>query len=317
MNQPEGPGLPGPSSGPGPRTEHGDFHYDIAATTRTGRQRVHPYASEEPLEVGQIVRLEGRYWLIENIEDSRAAAKPARYRLKLRHPDGTEEVGAFRRFRPGAPGLGHALSTLEDGQAVSWQVVDQQLARDDDGEPYLELVAERDFGELEDIPDHELEHALARLEEEELPAGAVEAFTRAEAAGLSIELVALEPGEEPDWDEAERYIDALILEELEDDLIELCGVHPDRDPPETWLATIKDRLLEDLRQFRADVEGDHDEIEEWQFRGGRIFASVGSADDEANPDGGHGWMCRLVDSGALTAAGFQRVRKATLDLLEP
>ena len=88
MNQPEGPGLPGPSSGSGPRTEHGDFHYDIAATTRAGKQRVHPYALEEPLEVGQIVRLEGRYWLIESIEDSHAAAKPARYRLKLRHPDG-------------------------------------------------------------------------------------------------------------------------------------------------------------------------------------------------------------------------------------
>jgi hypothetical protein len=58
-------------------------------------------------------------------------------------------------------------------------------------------------------------------------------------------------------------------------------------------------------------------IEEWQFRGGRIFASVGSADHEADPDLGHGWMSRLVDSGALTAAGFQRVRKATLDLLEP
>jgi hypothetical protein len=200
---------------------------------------------------------------------------------------------------------------------VSWQVVDQQLARDDDGEPYLELVAERDFGELEHIPDHELEHTLARLDEEELPAGAVEALTRAEAAGLSIELVALEPGEEPDWDEAERYIDALILEELEDDLIELCGVHPGRDPRETWLATVRERLLEDLRQFRADVDGDHDEIEEWQFRGGRIFASVGSADDEANPLRGHGWMCRLVDSGGLTAAGFQRMRKATLDLLEP
>ena len=121
---------------------------------------------------------------------------------------------------------------------MSWQVVDQQLARDDDGEPYLELVAERDFGELEHIPDHELEHTLARLDEEELPAGAVETITRAEAAGLSIELVALAPGEEPDWDEAERYTDAPILEELEDDLIELCGVHPDRDPPETWLATI-------------------------------------------------------------------------------
>ena len=72
------------------------------------------------------------------------------------------------------------------------------------------------------------------------------------------------------------------------------------------------RLRSDLEQFRADVEGDHDEIEEWDFLDGRIFASVGSTDDEANPDSGHGWMCRLVDSGVLTAARFRRVRKTEI-----
>ena len=225
----EGPGSPGPSSLT-PRTEHGDYHYEIVARTRAGKERVHEYASDEPLEIGAVLRLAGRFWLIEN---------------------------------------------------------------------------------------HELEHAFARREEEELPAAAAAAFARAEAAGLPLELVALEPGEEPDWEEAERYIDALILDELEDDLIELCGVDPAREPRETWLETVKERLLEDLRQFRADLEGDHDEIEEWAFRGGRIFASVGNPGDEADPDSAHGWMCRLVDSSALTAAGFQRVQKARLDVLEP
>jgi hypothetical protein len=300
-----------------PTTEHGDFHYEIVARTRAGKERIHPYASDEPLDVGAILRLEGRYWLIESIDGSRAVVQPARYRLKLRHPDGREEVGAFRRFRPGSPRLGHSLATIEDGRAVSWQVVDQRVARDEDGEPYLELVAERDFAEVEEVPDHELEHAFARREEEQLPEGAAAAFARAEAAGLSVELVALEPGEEPDWEEAERYIDALILEEIEDDLLELCGVDPNRDPRETWLEQVKERLLEDLRLFRDDVEGDHDEIEEWSFRGARIFVSVGSPDDEADPLSGHGWMCRLVDSSALTAAGLQRVQKARLELLEP
>jgi hypothetical protein len=300
-----------------PTTEHGDFHYEIVARTRAGKERIHPYASDEPLDVGAILRLEGRYCLIESIDGSRAVVQPARYRLKLRHPDGREEVGAFRRFRPGSPRLGHSLATIEDGRAVSWQVVDQRVARDEDGEPYLELVAERDFAEVEEVPDHELEHAFARREEEELPEGASAAFARAEAAGLSVELVALEAGEEPDWEEAERYIDALILEEIEDDLIELCGVDPDRDPRETWLEKVKERLLEDLSLFRDDVEGDHDEIEEWSFRGGRILVSVGSPDDEADPLSGHGWMCRLVDSSALTAAGFERVQKARLELLEP
>jgi hypothetical protein len=310
MSERREPGPPGPS-------DHGDYHYDVVAHHRYGREHVLRYASDEPLEVGAILRLEGRYWLIESIDGSRAVVQPARYCLKLRHPDGREEVGAFRRFRPGSPQLGHSLATIEDGQPVNWQVVDQRLARDDDGEPYLELVAERDFSEVEELSDHELEHAFARREEEELPEAAAATFARAEAAGLSVELVALEAGEEPDWEEAERYIDALILEELEDDLIELCGVDPDRDPRETWLERVKERLVEDLRQFRDDVEGDHDETEEWSFRGGRILASVGSPDDEADPDSGHGWMCRLVDSSALTAAGFERVQKARLELLEP
>src|SRR6266536_169115 len=29
-----------------------------------------------------------------------------------------------------------------------------------------------------------------------------------------------------------------------------------------------------------------------------LFASVGHEADEADPDKGHGWMCRLVDAGA-------------------
>ena len=302
-------GAPGPS-------DHGDYHYDVVAHHRNSREHVVRYASEDPLEVGAVLRLEGRYWLIESIDASRAAAQPARYRLTLRHPDGREETGAFRRFRPGSPRLGHSLATVEEGQAVNWQVVDQRLARDENGEPYLELVAERDFSEVEELSDHELEHAFARREEDELPEGAAALFARAEAAGLSVELVALEPGEEPDWDEAERYIDTLILEEIEDDLLELCGVDVGRDPQDTWLSTVKERLLEDLRLFRDDIEGDHDEIEEWSFRGARIFVSVGSHDDEANPLSGHGWMSRLVDSGVHIAAGFQRVQKARLELLE-
>jgi hypothetical protein len=89
-------------------------------------------------------------------------------------------------------------------------------------------------------------------------------------------------------------------------------VLPDSDPRETWLGTVKERLRSDLQRFRADIESDHDQIEEWDFRDGRIFASVGSVDDEANPDVGHGWLSRLVDSGVLTVAGFRRVRKTEL-----
>jgi hypothetical protein len=297
---------------------HGDFHYEVVTQRRTGKERVHAFASEDPLVPGDVVRLDGRFWLIASIEaaegaPARVLAEPARYRLRMRHPDGREEVGVFRRFRPGAPKLGHALTTVEHGLPVSWQVVDEQLAHDDNGEPYLELTAERDYEEVEALPDHELEHTLAARQEEELPASAVAAFARADEAGLSIELVALEPGEEPDWEAAERFLDALVIEEVEDDVLELCGVDPDTDPKDTWLETVKGRLRSDLAQFRAEVDGELDQIEQWSFRDGRIFASTGSPDDEADPLSGHGWMCRLADAEVLGAAGFERVRKAELE----
>jgi hypothetical protein len=297
---------------------HGDFHYLIATRSRTGKERVHEFASEDQLEPGDVLRLGGRYWLIASIETGRdasprAVAVPARYRLRLRHPDGREELGGLRRFRPDAPRLGHSFTTLEDGQPVSWEVVDQQVEQDEQGEPYLGFIAERDFAEVEALPSHELEHTLARSRENDLPPSAKAAFERAEQTGLSIELVALEPGEEPDWEGAERFIEVLVLEEVEDDLLELCGVDPDNDPRDTWLETVKSRLRSDLAQFRAAVEREDDQIEQWSFRDGRIFASIGSPDDEADPLSGHGWMCRLVDAGVLGAAGFERVRKSELE----
>jgi hypothetical protein len=286
--------------------------YELVHVNRTGTERVHPYTSEAPLAPGEVIRYEGRYWLVERVDGTRVHLKPARYRLRLRHADGREELGAFRRYRRGAPEVGHTFSTVVDGAPVGWSVVAQRLELDEQGEPYLDLTAERDYSEQEDAPtlaEHELEHAPAREEDR---SAAEATLARAEQTGLFVELVALEPGEAPDWAEAERYIDALGLEEIEDDLLELCGVDPGRDRPERWLETVKERLTSDLERFRADVEGDHDEIEEWEFYDGHVFAAVGSFEDEANPDSGHGWMIRLLDASALTAAGFTRVRKAQL-----
>jgi len=236
-------------------------NFEVVAHTRAGHERVHQYAVDEPLEPGSVIRLEGRFWLVERVDGNRAFVEPARYRLRLRHPDGREEQGVFRRYRTDAPQLGHVFTTLEDGQPVSWAVVDERLARDADGVPYLDLVAERDFTEVEELPDHELEHARAASEER---------LTQAADAGLSVELVSLEPGELPNWDDARRYLDSLTL----------------------------------------------DEIEEWEFLDGKVFAAFGDVDDEANPDVGFGWLSRLVDSGVSTAAGFTRVRKPELDLSE-
>jgi hypothetical protein len=286
--------------------------YQVTTRNRAGIERVHPYTVDEALEPGDVIRASGRDWLIERVESERAFAEPARYRIRLRHSDSREEIGATRRYRSDAPRLGHAFSTIEDGVPASWAVAEESLAFDDDGAPYLDLVAERDFAEVESLPNHELEHAQD-AREADLPEAATATLARAVQLGFAIELVALEPGEEPDWAEADAYIDALVIEEIGDDLFELCGVDPAHDPRETWLDTVTQRLSEDARAFRADIEGEHDEIEEWEFRDGRIFASVGTTEDEADPNKGHGWMCRLVDAGVLAAAGFTRVRKPELD----
>jgi hypothetical protein len=289
--------------------------YELVTIARAGKQRVAPYASDDTLGPGSVVRFKGRDWLVERLEDGdppRAIARLARYRLRLVHPDGREELGAFRRYRPDGPMLGHAFTTLEDGGPISWLVTDERLAYDDAGEPYLDLVAERDYGEAEgDLPYHELEHIMAS-ESAGFPEGAVARLREAEQSGLSVEIVALEAGEVPDWDEAERYIDALIIEEIEDDLLEMCGVDPDHDRRETWLDTVKARLQADRESFRADVEGEQDEIEEWEYRDGRVFTSIGVEDDESDPLKGYGWMCRLLDVSALGTAGFERVRKAEI-----
>jgi hypothetical protein len=291
--------------------------YEIRVT-RAGKERVHRYSSDTELVPGDVIVLDGRHWLVERLEPSQdgppnAFAKPARYRLRLRYPHGREDLGAFRRYRPDAPKLGHAFTTMLDGSPVNWEVVDVRLAHDENGEPYLDLAAKRDWSEPEELLDHELEHTL-EAREWSFPEAAEATLARAEREGLSVELAALDPGEEPDWAEAERYIDALILVEIEDDLLELAGVDLDHVPRQAWLDTVKGRLREDLDRFRADVEGDHDDIEEWSFRGGRVLASVGSADEEGDPDSAHGWMCRLLDASALGAAGFVRVRKVELQV---
>lgn len=287
--------------------------YELVHVNRLGHERVHRLTSGESLSPGSVVRFEGRDWLVENVDGARVRVEPARYRLVLRYPDGQEELGALRRFRPDAPRVGHTFSTVVDRAPVSWEVVEERLDRDEEGKPFLELLAQRDHSERDEppsLPEHELEHTLARGDGDE----AVAELARAADQGLLVELVALEPTEAPDWDEAERYIDALIIEEIEDDLLVLCGVDPDHDPPETWIETVKERLRSDLESLRADVEGDHDQIEEWDFRDGRVFAAVGNFDDQSRPDSGHGWMARLVDASALNAAGFSRVRRAELQV---
>ena len=174
------------------------FSYTLVTHDRAGREHARPYTSQDPLAPASVVLLGGRYWLVERVDDATVQARPGRYRLTHRHPDGHEEAGVFRRFRPDAPTVGHQLATYEDGGPVTWAVVEQRLARDDADDPFLESIAERDHGEVESLPDHQLEHTL---EQDEDDSGTVAvALALATRPGLAVELVGLEPGQAPDWD---------------------------------------------------------------------------------------------------------------------
>ena len=155
--------------------------YQLVHVNRVGHEPTQPYSSETELAEGDLVHVEGRDWLVDAVEGERVRLEPARYRLVLRHPDGRIEAGAFRRYRADAPRVGHTFSTMVDGGPASWQVADERLQRDEQGKPYLELTAERDYSEAEDptdLPEHELEHALPRT-----IGRAVAALAQAQAAG--------------------------------------------------------------------------------------------------------------------------------------
>src|SRR4029077_5858928 len=84
--------------------------YELVTRSPGGKDRAQEYASGDSLSPGDALQLRGRFWLVESVDEpdgesglTRAIAKPARYRLHLRHPDEREELGAVRRFRPGSP----------------------------------------------------------------------------------------------------------------------------------------------------------------------------------------------------------------------
>ena len=131
---------PSPVAYPG-RVPHA---YDIVVVNRAGLRRTIAHTSEELLEQGEVIRLDGRFWIVAEVGSGaitqqvegpddhhhvaeHAVAKPARYRIRMRHPVGQEEVGVFRRFRTDAPRLGHAFATFEDGSPESWEIVEEHV----------------------------------------------------------------------------------------------------------------------------------------------------------------------------------------------
>ena len=165
------------------------FSYKIITRNRTGQEHIRPFVFADAVAPGTVVFLRGRYLLVERVEHERVYAGPARYRLTLRHPDGHREEGAFRRFRADAPAVGHQFTTLENGAPISWAVLEQYLAHDAGGDPFLHSIAERDYAEAESLPDHELEHTLELVIRQQRSLGANSTFSDRVKEGIAARIV--------------------------------------------------------------------------------------------------------------------------------
>jgi hypothetical protein len=66
---------------------------EVVSRTRAGSRRRREYHADRELHAGDVIRLDGRDWLVDALEPAqdggavRVPAAPARYRLRLRHPD--------------------------------------------------------------------------------------------------------------------------------------------------------------------------------------------------------------------------------------
>ena len=293
----------------------GEYSVIVPGRPGSGQEHRHRLSTANDLVVGDVVRVAGGRWIVDELREAggerEARLEPARFRLVLLLPDGREEAGAVRRLRDDSLGGGHAFTTADEAgtHRLRWDVVESRFVRDEGGRPLIEFVAEHGLHAHEQVPDHELEHRNAQYGDLAEARAALEFAT---AAGLAVELVELEPDRDPDWDEARAFLEGLVIEEIGEDLLERCGVKPEHDPPEAWIEEVRLRLRADLASFRGDVEGPHRQIQEWQIGPRRVFASSGTWESEADPDSGHGWPCRLVDSDVLGAAGFVRLREIEL-----
>jgi len=131
------------------------YRYELVTVLHGGHEERRELDTEAPLNAGDVVPFGGSHWIVDRVESSTGArprliAYLARYRLVLRHLEGEEEVGDLRDYREDGPNVGYAFETSAEGEKLSWLVVEQRLARDEGGEPVLELVAERDYTEEEE-----------------------------------------------------------------------------------------------------------------------------------------------------------------------
>ena len=261
---------------------------------RSGKERVHPYTSEEPLAPGDVVRYEGRDWLVERLDGTRVAAEAGALPAAATAPRrarGARRVPALpARRSPGRAHLQHAR-----GRAAGELAGRRRAARrrDEHGEPVPR-------------PDRRARLQRARGRAAACPSTSSSTRSRARTTprGGGRGAGARRGGGPVRRARRARAGRGARLGRGR-------GVHRrarargDRGRP---ARALRRRTPTAIRARRGstpsrsgcapissgsghDVEGDHDEIEEWEFRDGRIFAAVGSFEER----GGPGQRTRLDD----------------------
>ena len=183
--------------------------YEVVTSISREKERVRRYSSDDPLAPGE--RAPDGWPLLARSRASkgrearpglpRVLAKPARYRLRLRHPDGHEELGAMRRLRSGSPDgwVTHSRRSRKDSRSAGrWST--SSLSATSAASRFSTYVAERDYAEAEGSSPTMSSSTRSTVRRR---GGCRRTPTRRSQRlpreGLDVELVALDPGEEPDW----------------------------------------------------------------------------------------------------------------------
>ena len=232
--------------------------------------------------------LDGRDWLVDAVEEgdtARVVAKPARYRLRLRHPDGREELGAFRRMRAGQPAT---RPLVHDARGRGSRQLGASSRR---RSPTTSRTSRSSTSSPSATTARPRATCPTTSSSTRSPASA-DGSGRRQGVDRRGDALRACRSSSPRSSRTRRRTGRRLAATSRPSVstrsrttCSSCAASTRGDDSEgTWLETVQARLRDDLESFSADVEGDHDEIEEWDFhRRPRLRLRGLGPDDEVRP----------------------------------
>jgi len=119
-----------------------DYYWDVVTISRNSEEKRHDLGTDSPLNVGDVIPLNGDAWLIDAIEPGGAAgrprvtARPVSYRLILRSEEG-DRPGDFSDHGRHRPDVGYRFTA----EGTTYEITERRFLRGADGQPFIEFVA--------------------------------------------------------------------------------------------------------------------------------------------------------------------------------